>query len=49
MYFVGIDLGGTVIKIGLVSDGKVLDTIRLEADSRNGLAARLDPMAGAVD
>lgn len=49
MYYVGIDLGGTVIKIGLVSEGKVLDTARLDADSGSGLASRLSPMKEAVD
>lgn len=40
-HYIGIDLGGTIIKIGLVSNGKVLSSANLPADSRNGITSRL--------
>ncbi|MEL5893457.1 ROK family protein [Bacteroides sp. GD17] len=49
MYYIGIDLGGTVIKVGLVSQGKVIGTKRLEADSIHGLEPRLGLISSAID
>lgn len=50
MYYIGIDLGGTVIKIGLVREGgNVADIARLDADSQSGLKPRLKPMASLID
>lgn len=40
-YFVGVDLGGTRIKIGLVCDGVIIDKVILPAESGRGLAATL--------
>ena len=40
-YAIGIDLGGTVIKIGLVAEERVLAIGTLPAESATGLAARL--------
>lgn len=40
-YCVGIDLGGTFVKLGLVSNGIVLATARLKADSAAGLGKML--------
>ena len=48
-YFIGIDLGGTIIKIGVVCDGKVLGTSRLDADSQGGLGKRLPLIGDAID
>ena len=49
MFYIGIDLGGTIIKIGLVTDGRVVGTSRIEADSVNGLLPRLEPMAEMIN
>lgn len=49
MYYIGIDLGGTVVKVGLVHHGQVQRCRRLEADSGNGLKSRLGKIAGAVE
>ena len=49
MYYIGIDLGGTIIKVGLVTDGRVVGTARIEADSIHGLSPRLEPMAGMIN
>lgn len=46
---IGIDLGGTVIKVGLVANGKVVETARMEADSIHGLTPRLQPMAEMIN
>ena len=48
-YFIGIDLGGTVIKIGLVCEGKVVASTRVDADSQHGLAARLSVIGESID
>lgn len=48
-YTAGIDLGGTIIKIGLNDGGKLLGTVRIPADSAAGLGPALDRIAGAVD
>ena len=44
-----IDLGGTIVKIGLVRDGKVLARTRLDADSQGGLAGMLPAIGEAID
>ena len=40
-YVIGIDLGGTIIKIGIVQDGKVIVSGILKSDSENGLGRKL--------
>lgn len=40
-HFIGIDLGGTRIKLGLVSDGKIVAKKIVPADAKGGLAATL--------
>lgn len=49
MYYIGIDLGGTYIKIGLVYDGSVIGIRRLDSESSAGLGRKLIPMAEAVN
>lgn len=49
MHYIGIDLGGTIIKVGLVENGKVVDIRRLDAGSKYGLMPRLEPMTNAID
>ncbi len=39
--YIGIDLGGTRVKIGLVEDDKITSKVVVPAQSANGLAARL--------
>ena len=46
---VAIDLGGTIVKIGLVSGGKVVVSTRVDADSEAGLAAMLPAIGDAID
>lgn len=48
-YHIGIDLGGTIIKIGVVSNGKVLATSRIDADSQGGLARKLPLIGDEID
>ena len=47
--FIGIDLGGTVVKIGLVGDGRILSDARLEANSKAGLRNLLPNLESAID
>lgn len=49
MYYIGIDLGGTVIKVGLVRGGQIFGSRRLEAVSKNGLKPRLEMIADVID
>lgn len=49
MYYIGIDLGGTVIKIGLIFRGQIIACDRLDANSKIGLRSRLDSMAQVID
>jgi predicted NBD/HSP70 family sugar kinase len=41
MNYIGIDLGGTRIKIGLLENDTLIDSRILPAQSRHGLAAHL--------
>lgn len=49
MYTIGIDLGGTYVKLGLVCSGKVIDTVVLPACSGKGLKYNLPQLKGAVN
>jgi len=40
-YIIGIDLGGTIMKIGIVQDGKVIASCAIKSDSENGLGRKL--------
>src|SRR5947208_2756258 len=40
-YFIGIDLGGTRVKIGLLKDEQIISKVIIPAQSANGLAASL--------
>lgn len=46
---IGIDLGGTRIKIGVVADGEVIAKTIVPAQSANGLKAHLPVLKEAVD
>ena len=49
MYTVGIDLGGTIIKVGLVHEGCLVDQCTLEANSSEGLGMALGGIEQTVD
>ena len=46
--YLSIDLGGTIIKVGLVSGGCVIDSTRVAAESDRGLLLRLPAIYEAV-
>ncbi len=46
--YIGIDLGGTIIKIGVVEGGKILALDRIDADSRAGLGKMLPSMTDSI-
>lgn len=48
MYTIGIDIGGTIIKIGLVHDGVVVQKQSIEAHAHRGLLPRLRDIENAV-
>jgi len=48
-YYIGIDLGGTRIKIGLVSEGKILAKKKIAAASAHGLAVNLAAVKEAIN
>ncbi|MDR2563453.1 MAG: ROK family protein [Prevotellaceae bacterium] len=49
MYTIGIDLGGTIIKIGLLRNGKICDFLSLEATSPKGLASKMQKIHNEID
>lgn len=46
--YISIDLGGTIIKVGLVNSGRVIASTRVKAESANGLQQRLPVIYEAV-
>ena len=40
-YIIGIDLGGTIIKMGIVQDGSIIASGTIKSDSVNGLGRKL--------
>ncbi|MCE5174073.1 MAG: ROK family protein [Bacteroidales bacterium] len=48
-YYIGIDLGGTLIKIGVVRNGKVASIDYVDAESIKGLAAKLPILKIKID
>ncbi len=49
MFTIACDMGGTRIKLGLVRNGKVIDTVVIPAYSGKGLEPRLPAIAEAVN
>ena len=49
MYTIGIDLGGTIIKVGLVNEGVLVDQCALKANSSEGLEIALGRIEKAID
>lgn len=47
-HVVGIDLGGTIIKIGIVQDGRVIAFESLKSDSGNGLGRKLPEVEDCI-
>ncbi len=48
MLTIGIDIGGTNIKIGLIRDGKIIDKRVINALSQNGLQPQLKPIEEVI-
>lgn len=48
-YTVGIDLGGTLIKVGLLKEGQLIDRKEIEAQSTTGLKAQLPELEFTID
>ncbi|MDH6306528.1 glucokinase [Parabacteroides sp. PF5-5] len=48
-YTIAIDLGGTVVKIGLLYNGGIIDCIRLESERSMGLKSNLPRIKKAVE
>jgi len=48
-FTIGIDLGGTIVKIGLVQDGKIITSAILKSDSANGLEQKLPEIEDSVN
>ncbi|MDR3194893.1 MAG: ROK family protein [Tannerella sp.] len=48
MYTITIDLGGTIIKTGLVSGGEVIASVRLDTDASKGWVASLPRLENAI-
>ncbi|WP_165021655.1 ROK family protein [Dysgonomonas sp. ZJ279] len=49
MYSIGIDLGGTIVKIGLIHSGKIIGFTVLDANSRKGLESNLPFIEKAIN
>lgn len=49
MYTIAIDLGGTVVKIGLFREGQLVDCVRLPSHLALGLAPNLPKIEEAID
>ena len=48
-YTIAVDLGGTVVKIGLLKDGQLFDRSEMNAQSASGLQAQLPILESAID
>ena len=46
---IGIDLGGTVIKIGLMQDGELTDRREIVAQSASGLKSQLPDLESTIN
>ncbi len=46
---IAIDLGGTIIKIGLMNDGRLIDRIEISAQSATGLKSQLPEIERSID
>jgi glucokinase len=48
-YVIGIDLGGTLVKIGLLKEGQLIGRSEINAQSASGLKAQLPALETAID
>jgi glucokinase len=48
-YTIAIDLGGTIVKIGLLKEGKLIDRAEMTAKSASGLKSQLAQLEAAID
>jgi len=48
-FTIAIDLGGTIIKIGLLNNGELIDRKELQAQSSTGLTAHTPVLEIAID
>ena len=48
-YFIGIDLGGTLIKMGLLKGETIIDRCQFQSRSASGMASHLEELAEAID
>lgn len=48
-YTIAIDLGGTIVKIGLLKEGKLIDRSEMTAQSASGLKSQLPQLEAAID
>jgi len=46
---IAVDLGGTIVKIGLLKDGQLIDRSEIVAQSASGLRAQLPDLERAID
>lgn len=49
MYSIGIDLGGTIVKVGLMKNGEMIGFTTISAHSGKGLASNLPGIEKAID
>jgi glucokinase len=49
MNTIALDIGGTIIKIGLVQNGKVIDVLHLQADADKGLEKKLPELESSIN
>jgi glucokinase len=48
-FTIGIDMGGTIIKIGLMKEGLLVDRVEIAAQSASGLKKQLPGLESAID
>ena len=48
MYYIGIDLGGTQVKMGLVKDETIVERYSFMSKSASGLAPHLKELADVI-
>ncbi|MDR1090628.1 MAG: ROK family protein [Prevotella sp.] len=49
MHSIGIDLGGTIVKVGLIENGRITGFMSFDANSGKGLSANLPCIEKAID
>lgn len=49
MHSIGIDLGGTIVKVGLIENGRIIGFMSFDANAGKGLSANLPCIEKAID